>query len=303
MAPDQDPIRDRARGCLLGLAVGDALGGPLEFISAEEIVDRHGGPVSDMIGGGWLSLRPGQVTDDTDMALALTRSLVERGGYEPEAALVHYLRWFETDPPDVGSTIRGVLSKVVGGVDVGEAARQVHEQSGGLSAGNGSLMRIAPLGIRYRNDTHALMDAAQRDSALTHFDPLAGEVCALYCAIIAAKLKGHELLEAPARSEALIEALNSTPEEAAGRASEQRGFVLTAFAVAFCAYRHFESFEEGLVWAVNLGGDADTNGAVTGALLGARDGVSAIPKRWLDRLEPRAELVALSDQLLESAQS
>jgi len=76
--------------------------------------------------------------------------------------------------------------------------------------------------------------------------------------------------------------------------------VLTAFSVAFCADRHFESFDEGLVWAVNLGGDADTNGAVTGALLGARDGVSAIPKRWLDRLEPRAELAALADRLLPS---
>ncbi len=298
-----DPIRDRARGCLLGLAVGDALGGPLEFLSADEIVGRHDGPVSDMVGGGWLSLRPGQVTDDTDMARALARSLVERGCYEPEAALANYMRWLATDPPDIGTTIRAVLQKVAGGVEADDAARQVHEQSGGLSAGNGSLMRIAPLAIRYRDDTYALMEAAQRDSALTHFDPLAGDVCALYCVIVAAELKGQELLEAPARSEALIETLNSTPDEAAGRASDQRGFVLTAFAVAFCAYRHFESLEEGLVWAVNLGGDADTNGAVTGALLGARDGVSAIPKRWLDQLEPRAELTALSDQLLESAQS
>ena len=298
-----DSIRDRAHGCLLGLAVGDALGGPLEFVSAEQIVDLHGGPVRDMIGGGWLSLRPGQVTDDTDMARALARSLVERGGYEPEAALAHYVRWFETRPPDIGITTRAVLGRVAAGVDVAEAASQVHEQSGGRSAGNGSLMRIAPLAIRYRDDTYALMEAAQRDSGLTHFDPLAAEVCALYCVLIAAKLKGHDLLEAPARSEALIETLNATPDEAARRASEQVGFVLTAFAVAFCAYRHFESFEEGLVWAVNLGGDADTNGAVTGALLGARDGVSAIPERWLERLEPRAELAALADQLLDSAQS
>jgi ADP-ribosyl-[dinitrogen reductase] hydrolase len=144
------------------------------------------------------------------------------------------------------------------------------------------------------------MEAAQRDSALTHFDPLAAEVCALYCVIIAAKLKGQDLLEAPARSEALIQTLNATPAEAARRASAQVGFVLTAFSVAFCADRHFESFDEGMVWAVNLGGDADTNGAVTGALLGARDGVSAIPKRWLDRLEPRAELAVLADRLLSS---
>ena len=175
-----------------------------------------------MIGGGWLSLRPGQVTDDTDMACALARSLVERGGYEPEAALANYMRWLKTDPPDIGTTIRAVLEKVAAGVESADAARQVHEQSGGRSAGNGSLMRIAPLAIRYRDDTYALMEAAQRDSALTHFDPLAAEVCALYCVIIAGELKGQELLEAPARSEALIETLNATPEEAAGRASDAR---------------------------------------------------------------------------------
>jgi ADP-ribosyl-[dinitrogen reductase] hydrolase len=139
VAADEDSIRDRARGGLLGLAVGDALGGPLEFRSAEQIVDRHGGPVSDMIGGGWLSLRPGQVTDDTDMACALARSLVERGGYESEAALANYVRWLKTEPPDIGITIRAVLEKVAAGVDVADAARQVHEQSGGRSAGNGSL--------------------------------------------------------------------------------------------------------------------------------------------------------------------
>ena len=160
-----DSIRDRARGCLLGLAVGDALGGPLEFVSAERIVDLHGGPVRDMIGGGWLSLRPGQVTDDTDMARALARSLVERGGYEPEAALANYVRWFETRPPDIGITTREVLGRVAAGVDVADAAEQVHEQSGGRSAGNGSLMRIAPLAIRYRDDAYALMEVAERDSA------------------------------------------------------------------------------------------------------------------------------------------
>ena len=105
--------------------------------------------------------------------------LVERGGYESEAALANYVRWLKTEPPDIGITIRGVLSQVADGVDAGEAARAGHRQSGGRSAGNGSLMRIAPLALRYRDDTYALMEAAQRDSALTHFDPLAAEVCAL----------------------------------------------------------------------------------------------------------------------------
>ena len=90
----------------------------------------------------------------------------------------------------------------------------------------------------------------------------------------------------------------TSPDEAARRAGQQGGLVLTAFAVAFCAYRQVDSFEEGLVWAVNLGGDADTNGAATGALLGAHDEAAAIPERWLARLEPRRAMVELADRLL-----
>ncbi|MEJ7783754.1 MAG: ADP-ribosylglycohydrolase family protein [Solirubrobacteraceae bacterium] len=297
-----EAVLDRARGCLLGLAAGDALGGPVEWLSPEEIERRHGGPLRELTGGGWLGLRPGQVTDDTDMALALARSLDEAGGYDAEVAMGHYLAWFNGNPPDVGNTIGAVLRAVGRAVPAAEAARRVHESSGGKSAGNGSLMRCAPLAVRYQGDLLALPDVAGADSQLTHHDPLAAEACVLFTTVLAARIAGHTLLEAPARDPRLIEALNSDPAEAARRARKEVGFVLTALAVARCADRRAGDFEDGLVWAVNLGGDADTNGAVTGALLGARFGASAIPGRWLEALEPRRELVGLAD-LLATADS
>ena len=291
-------LRDRARGCLLGLAVGDALGGPLEFMSAAEIEARHGGPVSELVGGGWLHLRPGQVTDDTEMALCLARSLAERGGYDPDDALKRYLDWYRSGPVDIGNATRAALSAAAAGRPVGEGTLEFHERSGGRSAGNGSLMRIAPLALAYRDRPADLMHTAEQDSRLTHHDPLAAEACALFCVVVAGKLVGHDLLELPARSEPLIEALRATPEDAAKRAAAETGFVLTALAVALAAYRSFESFEDGLVWAVNLGGDTDTNGAVAGALLGAVAGAEAIPARWLEQLESKHELVELADALL-----
>ncbi len=215
----------------------------------------------------------------------------------------HYLAWFGGDPPDVGATVGAVLRDVKHGVPAAEAARRVHESSGGKSAGNGSLMRCAPLAVRYQGDLLALANAATADSALTHHDPLAAEACVFFTTVLAVRIAGHTLLEAPAHDPRLIEALDSDPTDAARRAVKEIGFVLTALAVARCADRRSEDFESGLTWAVNLGGDADTNGAVTGALLGARFGAEAIPARWLERLEPRQELVRLADVLAGGSQS
>jgi len=298
-----DEVKDRARGCLLGLAVGDALGGPVEWLSSEAIEQRHGGPLRELVGGGWLGLRPGQVTDDTEMALALARSLAEEGDYDPEAAMSKYLAWFASDPPDVGNTIGAVLGAVRRGVPAADAAKGVHESSGGKSAGNGSLMRCAPLAVRYHREFHALWDAATADSRLTHHDPLAAEACVFFTTVLAARISGHSLLEAPAYDPRLIQGLNTDPEDAARHARDEVGYVLTALAVGRCADRGASDFEGGLTWAVNLGGDADTNGAVAGALLGARFGSRGIPARWLDLLEPRDELVRLADALAAGDES
>lgn len=290
-------ITDRARGTLLGLAVGDALGGPVEWLSADEIARKHDGRLTEMTGGGWLHLRPGQVTDDTEMALCLSRALVGAGDYDSEAALRQYVDWYRSGPADVGNTISSVLQAVDRGEDARQAAHRFHERSGGKSAGNGSLMRVAPLALRYHDDLFALAEAARSDSALTHYDALAAEACAAYTTLLATAISGHELLEIPVQAERVLAALNADRRDVARRVGEQVGFVLTALAVGVCAWRTAVSFEEGLAWAVNLGGDADTNGAVAGALLGAREGMAAIPERWLEPLEGRRELLELADLL------
>jgi ADP-ribosyl-[dinitrogen reductase] hydrolase len=290
---------DRARGALLGLAVGDALGGPLEFLSADEIRGRHREPVRDYIGGGWLSLEPGHGTDDTAMAIALARSAATSIGYDPGRALAAYLEWFRSGPPDVGSTTRAALAAADAGESIDDATLELHRRTG-KTAGNGSLMRIAPIALRHLQSERRAI-AAHADSKLTHYDDHAADACAWLCEAIAALIAGVELSELAPPS-TLEHEWSISPEEAAVAAvSAASGYVGTALGVASAALRRADSFEDGLVWPVNLGGDADTNGAVAGALLGARFGASAIPPRWLEQLAVRDEAKALAERLITLA--
>jgi len=294
-------VLDRARGVLLGLAVGDALGGPLEFLSAEDIKTRYDEPVRDYIGGGWLDLQPGHGTDDTALALALARSMVTRAGYVPERALAAYLDWFRSGPPDVGATTRAALEGIESDLSPAEATEAFHRKIG-RSAGNGSLMRIAPIGIRYLIDHEGREKAALLDSKLTHYDDHAADACGWLCGVVAVLIRGADPAELAAPSD-LDRAWTMSPEAAAEAAiGPMAGHVDTALGVAAAALRNADSFEDGLIWAVNLGGDTDTNGAVAGALLGARFGASQIPPRWLAGLAVRDEADALAAHLLALAQ-
>ncbi len=288
---------DRARGTLLGLAVGDALGGPLESLSPLEIEARHGS-VRDMIGGGWLGLAPGQGTDDTAMALALARSLATSVGFDAGRVLAAYLEWFETNPSDVGKTVRAALTAARESGSV-SAVEEVHHATG-TSASNDSLMRIAPVALRYLRQPGVRGLSARADSKLTHHDERAGDACAWLCEALAVLIVGAEPAELSAP--AALEHAWSSPEAAALMAGgDAAGDAGTALAVASVAVRTSASFEEGLIWAVNLGGDADTNGAVAGALLGARFGAQAIPERWLEPLAARDQASALADRLIDLA--
>lgn len=303
--------RDRCLGALLGLAVGDALGAPLENLAADEIRERHGGPVTDMVGGGWLDVAPGQVTDDTEMALCLADCLVEVGGFNPDHVLAAYSGWHESEPRDEGATVATVLDQVRAGKSPHEATAEQHEQSGGRSAGNGALMRTTPIGIAFATHRELVRDVSLAEAALTHYDPLAGKACAYHNETLATLItQGHaaaaqETIDPTGVddriADVLIPAASGVRTTAERIAAEQGGYVIATLAVAMTAWLTAESFEEGLVWAVNLGGDADTNGAVAGALLGARFGATTIPTRWLDPLEPRARLEALTPQLMALA--
>lgn len=301
---------DRSLGALLGLAVGDALGGPAEGLTAAEIRERHG-TLADMAGGGPLGLRAGQGTDDTEMAICLSRALISSGGFDPAVALGEYLAWFRGEPLGIGRTVAGVLERVAAGTPASEAAREQHEASNGLSAGNGAIMRTTPIAIAFAGNDRGLRDATLEDAALTHYDPLAGKAALLHNQVISwALTRGPdapltELRETSWLDEriedAAVPATGGVREHAERRAAEDGAFSLAALAVGLAAYFSAESFEEGLTWAVNLGGDTDTNGAVAGAMLGARFGASAIPDRWLAALERRADVETLHGHLVRLA--
>lgn len=273
---------DVARGALYGVAVADALGATLEFMSAAEIARRYG-TLRDIVGGGWLALRPGQVTDDTEMTLAVAEGIAEQPDAPVEAVGRRFIEWLDTQPRDVGRTCAVALNyaRRRGWAD---AARFAHDDLGGRSAGNGSLMRSAYPGLWYADRAQALRVAVEL-SRMTHYDPLASEACKLYTAAIWDMARGG----VPAR-QALKAAFGGTRYQAAlaGQARlAPTGFVVDTLNCALDAVACTSSLEDAIVRAVNLGGDADTVGAVAGGLAGAIYGYDSIPTRWREALDVR----------------
>jgi ADP-ribosyl-[dinitrogen reductase] hydrolase len=312
-------------GALLGLAVGDALGTTLEFqeLKAPDFPGLATGPHRSIIGGGPFGLAVGQVTDDTHMACCLFQSLVDRRAMDAEDVARRYLAWRQ-HAFDIGGQTAAAISKFGRGTAPGEAGRAVWEVRGRQPAGNGSLMRTAPIGVLL-SATEALRRAASfADSGITHFDPRCQLACAAFNAAIA-----HAVREQPGTAGAVVEAARSELHEAARDLAREhedlaleverardalaadldaaaesdprlygselhlqrhQGFVRVAFRLAFWELVHAPTLEAALIDVVNRGGDADTNAAITGALLGAFFSADAIPRAWIDTV-----LAALQD--------
>jgi ADP-ribosyl-[dinitrogen reductase] hydrolase len=295
---------DKALGAMLGLAVGDALGAPYDGLPREQVSSV------EMTGGGAHGVRPGQGTGVTQLAVRLASSLVELGGYDPDHALRGYVAWYRTDPPSMSQHMREVLGVVASGTNSFHATSSF-ALGGGNTSGNGAVMRAAPIGIAFAKHESELRDATLADASLTHFDPLAGKVALLQTQAIgwlvtdgAARL--YEELKNPERLDDRIEdvvypAASGVRGFAETLAASEPGSALASIAIALVAAFNADSFEEGLTWAVGLGGDTDANGAVTGALLGARLGAAAIPPAWVDALERRAEIEGLTQRLVTLA--
>ncbi len=294
--------RERAVGSVLGLALGDALGAPFEFRRAAQVPDPV--PAFEL---GWMGLPPGTTTDDTAMARNLVRSLVERGALDTNDVLARHIEWFGTGPPDVGNLTRIVLSRTAEGAS--DAARDYVMQRGPeVSAGNGSVMYCAPLGVAYALRPDELFELAPALSALTHWD----ERCRTACLAVTLAVAG--LVRGVPGDRAVIDAVKAVAEreggeeleylvEAAGRArpvdGPDMGFTFFTAGLALQVAAERPSFEEGLRYVVRLGGDTDTNAAVSGALLGATHGTSGLPVEWLDRLQDRHALEAEAFELAE----
>lgn len=295
---------NHASGVLLGLACGDALGRPIEFRSAEQIAAQHG-TVTEMLGGGTHGKPAGTVTDDTDLALCIARSLVESEAFDGHDIADRFREWYESEPFDIGMMTADALRTYDRGASWRDAGHQVWQaRSEGQNAGNGSVMRCAPHAITFADDPDTLVRVSRHSSAITHYDPR----CTYGCAILNCTIAGY-LRDADAPLETalnrvrddapdeLINALRVVPDTVDAGQLQSTGYVVHTLQTALYDALTADSAEEAIVTAVNRGQDTDTVGAVTGALVGARFGVESLPERWLETTDNREELERLSRAL------
>jgi ADP-ribosyl-[dinitrogen reductase] hydrolase len=267
----------RAQGCLLGQVAGDSLGGLVEFDAADEVRRRYADGPRRLADGGHWDILAGQPTDDSEMALALARSIVARGGFEREAAAEAYRAWLRSSPFDVGATVSAAL----------------RDHPNPASQANGSLMRASPLGVYAHGLAPALAaELARQDSSLTHPNPVCGDAAAAFVVAVAHAIREGDGPEGACRAAevwargagvALLvrEALEAARHEAPrGDTRGSEGWVKIALQNAFHELVHASSLEEGVVATVRRGGDTDTNAAIAGALLGAVHGRDAVPAQW-----------------------
>jgi len=270
---------DRYQGCLVGLACGDALGAPVEFHKRDEL---DANPITEMIGGGHFNWAPGQVTDDTNMMLCIAESLVENEGLDLPDITRRFITWMETDPPDIGNQTRDalILSKQKWIYDAGVVLRERYP----LGAGNGSVMRTAPVGLFFKDEAERGRTAAEI-SCITHGDSFAIAGCQLISHLVASLVTGQELNEIFKRSWfSLARGDGFDVRDLPRDQIRSYGYALHTVQAAIWSLVHSSSFEEAVITAVNLGEDTDTVGAVTGALAGAHWGFSSIPDRWTTTL-------------------
>lgn len=295
---------DSARGALLGLACGDALGRPLEFTSPAQIT-QHYGTVTDMLSHGTHGQPAGTVTDDTDMALCIARSLVENEGFDGEDIADRFYEWYQDGPFDIGLMTTDALREYGEGTSWRDAGQTVwHHRPEGSNAGNGSVMRCVPHAIAFAEDPERLIQVSQQSSAITHYDPRCTFGCAVLNCTIAGYLRGddHPLDDALVRVERdapdeLVETLRLVPDLIDSEHLDNSGYVVHTLQIALYDALTASSPEEAIVTAVNRGGDTDTLGAVTGAVAGARFGAAELPERWLEAVEYREDLELLAQAL------
>lgn len=271
-------LEHKAIGAYLGLAVGDALGATVEFMSPEQIRDALG--VHDsIIGGGWLGLKSGQVTDDTTMSLALGDSILKSGSVDARAVAESFSKWFVNNPVDVGNTVkRGIVHYRYSGTPyVSESISD---------AGNGACMRTLPVALAtYGNKNVVDVLIASRDQAhVTHNNPLSDGATECVIKMIHAALNGEKksvIEKGPVES-----LIRRYPEfdYRDTRREMPTGYIVETMQAVFQAFFSTDTFEDCLVDVVNRGGDADTTGAIAGMIAGSYYGLESIPSRWLTRL-------------------
>lgn len=299
-------IADRLRGIAVGAAVGDALGMPLEFGLASPPQKL----ITSMLPG---RLPPGSFTDDTEMALALAESLLARRGLEPDDLARRFADWYRRNPPDVGIHTSSVLHRICTGEPWQDAARGVQSREP-ASAGNGSVMRCWPVAIAAWQNQKVILEFSHLQSQVTHTHEECCAACAFINDMLYHLIDGKSLFDAydaALREVDLPEGLAQSIKLAPHRKREElrnTGWVRHTIESALWGLLNTYSFEDALIQVINLGADADTAGAVAGALAGAAYGLEAIPTAWKKALRGEwplqsgkiwsvKELIALADNL------
>jgi ADP-ribosyl-[dinitrogen reductase] hydrolase len=288
--PGASGIVDRARAALFGVAVGDALGATTEFMTPAQIRSRYG-VHREIVGGGWLKLPPGQVTDDTEMTLCVARGIVRSGGWDLGPIADRFVRWLSGNPADVGATCRRGIEEYM---EKGRLEAPPDEQG----AGNGAAMRVAPVALFTLGDEGLLSLLAVEQARLTHHHPLSDAACVSVGKMIQGGLLGAPLRDLRAAAGDLA---SRHPEfRLEGYDGKSSAYVVDTLRTVFDALFSTASFEDCVVKTVNRGGDADTTGSIAGGIAGALYGLAAIPQRWLRTLDPdlREELSALGEELV-----
>lgn len=293
------------QGCLLGLACGDAVGTTVEFKARGTFP-----PVTDMFGGGPFGLQPGEWTDDTSMALCLAESLLEIGDFNPKDQIDRYVRWWK----------EGYLSSTGRCFDIGTTvsdALRRYEQTGDpysgsthhRSAGNGSIMRLAPVPMFYRFNLDEVIHYSAESSKTTHGTQEALDACKLFGVMIAMALGGfskdelltetHNFLGPQTLASSIRDIQAGAYQDKPEREILGSGYAVKSLEAALWCFFHTESYGEAVLMAVNLGDDADTTGAVVGQLAGAYYGIQSIPEGWLENLAMREMIQTTAERLFE----
>lgn len=291
--------KDRVFGALLGVAIGDALGAPVEFMSAAQIREKHG-TVREMIGGGWLNVKPGEVTDDTQMTLAVAEGIVANPKDPIPQIGRRFIEWYDSTPKDIGNACRAAIAhaKQIDAHNIEgwfTAASRAREELHGQTAGNGALMRtIYPALFYQHKNTNINKPFIGRVShftacaigGMTHLHDDSTRAILTYTFAVGELITANTNVGTDWGKQRIEHRMQQVRKLNKGDVRPD-GYVINSAICAMDAIRDTDSFEDAVIKAVNLGGDADTIGAITGGLAGALYGAKQIPQRWIDALDKK----------------
>lgn len=297
-------MKEKFRATLLGLAVGDAMGGPLEFMSVNQIQIKHG-TVTSMIGGGWLQLRPGQYTDDTTLMMATAESLSEHRQVNLEDLSKRYLKWYQSDPQAIGQITRATLGLMHEGAGIEEAAAKADAELSADNDDSDPLPRCVPLALLYCASPERLMKETARVAKLTHYNKKVISAAVTLNLVLSRILNGETERQkifsqvAQLLDENELGLYNMLPDIAGKKEEDLRtsSRVQDTLETALWTLWMKKNYRECIATVINLGGDTDTIAAITGALAGAYYGEQGIPAEWLKHLEDKNIIAGLAGRL------